>query len=48
MKWQYFAFAAFLTGAAMLKNGVPILPVAAGIALCGAWNLFRQRSRRRA
>ena len=46
MNWNYFLFAAFLTGAAMLKNGVPAVPVAAGIALCAAWNLYRQRSRR--
>lgn len=43
MKWSYFAIAAFLVAAALVKQGVPVLPVVTGIAGVALWNLLRQR-----
>lgn len=43
MKWKWFILASFVVLAALVKQGVPILPVVAGIAAVGLLNFVRNR-----
>lgn len=43
MKWKWFGLASFIVLCALIKQGVPVLPVASGIAAAGLLNYFRNR-----
>lgn len=43
MNWKHFGLAALVVGAAMIKQGVPWLAVAAGAGLVGLVGVMRMR-----
>jgi hypothetical protein len=43
MKWKWFILASFIVLCALVKQGVPMLPVVAGIAAVGLLNIIRNR-----
>ncbi len=44
MNWKYFCSACLVVGAALLKAGVPLIAIVAGIALAAFANLLRHRA----
>jgi hypothetical protein len=44
MSWKFFAGAAILTVALLLKLGAPLVPVAAGVGVGAFYNWVRQRA----
>jgi hypothetical protein len=41
--WRYYGAAAFLVGAVMIREGAPLIPVAAGLAATALLALMRMR-----
>ena len=46
LKWNLFIPAAFFAGWLLVSNGVPLMPVVAGVAAAAALNLWRVRAAR--
>ncbi len=43
LNWRHFAAAAFIVGAALIRMGVPVVPVVAGLLATGLLTLMRAR-----
>jgi hypothetical protein len=43
MKWNHFTAAALLVGLLLGMNSVPLVPLALGIAVAGAFNYYNRK-----
>lgn len=43
MKWTFFVGACVVVAGALLKSGVPVIAIAAGVTLAAIANVLRQR-----
>ena len=43
LNWKHFLMSVFIVGAALLKFGVPLLPIAAGVLAVGTIGVLRYR-----
>jgi hypothetical protein len=43
LNWKHFVMSVFIVGAALLKFGVPVFPVVAGVLAAGTIGVLRYR-----